>query len=45
LCVPDVGPWLLALWIMPSMYMEYVPRHIFHDMCPSALCGDAALST
>ena len=27
------------------LYMEYVPRHIFHIMCPSALCGDATLST
>jgi putative transposase len=27
------------------LYTEYVPRHIFRDMCPSALCGDAALST
>jgi len=23
---------------------EYVPRHIFEDMCPSPLCGAAALS-
>jgi len=21
------------------LYMEYVPRHIFGDMCPSTLCG------
>ena len=27
------------------LYMEYVPRHIFHDMCPSTLCSDATLST
>jgi len=27
------------------LYVEYVPRHILGDMCPSALCGNAALST
>ena len=26
------------------LYVEYVPRHIFADMWPSALCGDTALS-
>ena len=26
------------------LYVEYVPRHIFGVMCPSMLCGAAALS-
>src|SRR5260370_623895 len=26
------------------LYVEYVPRHIFDNMCPSPLCGAAALS-
>ncbi len=26
-----------------ALYLEYVPRHIFGDMCPSALCGLVAV--
>ena len=38
----DEGPALQG--IPEALYTEYVPRHIFGDMFPAALCGEDAVT-
>ena len=34
----------LFLDTLKELFVEYVPWHIFNDMCPVALCGEDAVT-